>query len=171
MTGLAELEWDVRRKVPIPYMNRTETDEVNFTAISYPKVIECGRDHLCGICHKPLTYWIAFVGGPLSLQNRVYSDPPFHKECAVAAMTYCPHIRVRNHRRTPDEKQPDDFWAAPEAVFEKPDSWIIALARGYKMFAHAGGLLFQPDTIKHSLKYTYNSEGILVPDDGNANSN
>lgn len=161
MNGLDELEWDMKRKVPIPYMNITNSGEVSFMGINFPKVVECGQDHLCGICHKPLDYWIAFVGGPLSLQNRVYSDPPFHVECAEASMTYCPHLRVRNHRRTPDEKQPDDFWAAPEAVFEKPDEWIIGITRGYNMVLHAGGLLFKPAPIKRTIRYAYNGEGIL----------
>jgi hypothetical protein len=160
---LKDRPWDERRKVPVPHFNVMADGSVNYTGINAATVIECGMNMLCGICGKDLDYWIAFIGGPVSLANRTYSDPPMHRECAEAAMRYCPHIRVRNHRRTPDERQPEDSWASPLAVMEKPAEWIIALTRHYKMIPHDPGVLFRTDTIKHSLRYRYSEAGLLEP--------
>lgn len=159
--ALDKRPWDERRKVPVPLFNVMRDGSVNFTGINAQTVVNCGIDRRCGICGNDLDYWIAFIGGPVSLANRVYSDPPMHRECAEAAMTYCPHIRVRNHRRTPDEKQPDDSWASPAAVMEKPEEWIIALTRQYKMIPHGPGVLFRAATIKDTLRYRYSNAGLL----------
>jgi hypothetical protein len=158
---LSGLAYDARRKVPVPYMNVLSDGTVDFSGISAAAVIECGRDRLCGICHQPLTYWIAFVGGPLSTANRAYTDPPFHRGCAEFAMEHCPHIKVRNHRRTPEDRLADDTWVSPDGKWEKPDQWIIGLTRDYQMVAHRGGLLFRTAPIKDTLVYEYNDDNIL----------
>jgi hypothetical protein len=163
---LMALPWDVRRKIPVPYFNQMSDGTVNFTGISFPKVIRCGTEGLCGICGRDLDYWIAFVGGPVSLKNRVYSDPPFHEDCAKFAMTACPFLSRRVHRRTPEEKFGDDSWKAPEAVMEKPKEWVIGVTRKYRMLSHAGGVLFKTAPMHHTYRYVYNGSGMLEPADG-----
>jgi hypothetical protein len=164
--ALRERPFDVRRKIPVPYFNTDPEGRVDFTGIDYGKAVECGVNRLCGLCGKPLTYWIAFVGGPLSLANRTYSDPPFHQECAKAAMALCPFLRVQSHRRTPEEKFGDDSWHAPEADMNKPVEWIIGVTRDYRMMPHAGGILFLPKPIHHLTRYRYNDNGILEETNG-----
>jgi hypothetical protein len=159
--ALADRPYDARRKVPVPYMNVLSDGTVDFSGISTAAVIECGTDRLCGICHRPLSYWIAFVGGPLSAKNGLYTDPPFHRECAEFAMEHCPHIKVRNHRRTPEDKMADGTWVSPGAVLDKPDQWIIGLTRDYRMVAHHEGLLFKTAPIKSTLVYEYGEDNIL----------
>ena len=161
---LRDRPFDERRKVPVPYMNVMGDGTVNFTGIDITKVYECGTNRLCGICSKPLDYWIAFIGGPVSYSTRMYSDPPMHKECALAAVEFCPHIRVKNHRRTPDEKMLDGgLGALPGAVDTKPDEWIIAMVRDYTIVAHPPAFLFKTAAIKGESRFRYNEAGILEP--------
>jgi hypothetical protein len=157
---MKHLARDERRKVPIPVMNVNPVGEVNFAVVSNEKVIQCGRDRECGICGKPLDYWIAFVGGPISAKNGAYSDPPFHKECAMAAMQFCPHLARKVHRRTADEKMPDGSWKSEGAVEDKPAQWIIGLTRDYTMLPWGKGVLFKCN-VRHRIAYEYDDKGNL----------
>lgn len=152
---------DERRKVPVPYMNTMTDGTVDFTGISAAKAYECGRERLCGICHKPLDYWIAFIGGPMSTANRTYTDPPFHGDCARAAMEFCPHIKVRNHRRTPEERRPEDSWASPNATPVKPGQWIIGYTRNYAIVRAGAGFVFHAASIHHRDTFMYDDDGNL----------
>jgi hypothetical protein len=159
---MKDLALDHRRKVPVPLMNvLPDGDTYDFRVVSNSTVMECGRDHLCGICGKPLEYWIAFVGGPVSLKNGAYSDPPFHKECALAAMRFCPHINRKVHRRTSDEKMPDGTFYSELAVTEKPAQWIIGLTRSYRMIRHNQGVLFLAASMPHTIRFEYDEDGHL----------
>jgi len=164
---LMDRPWDERRNIPIPWFNVMSEDEtVNFTGIDFTKVLRCGLENLCGICGRDLDYWIAFVGGPISMHNRAYSDPPFHEDCAKFAMTACPHLARQVHKRSPEEKYGPDAWKAPEATLRKPEEWIIAVTRKFTMIPHAGGVVFKPAPIHHTHRYRYNEAGILEPADG-----
>lgn len=159
-----DLRFDYRRNVPIPYMNILPDDSVNFLGISLPRVQECAAEGLCGICGKALDYWIAFLGGPLSFANRTYSDPPFHRDCVEVALRLCPHIAMKRHKRASDERL-GEHWKSPDATLEKPDQWIVALTREYKVIVQGHGILFRAGTIKHHFTYEYNEEGNLVSAD------
>jgi hypothetical protein len=157
---MKDLPRDERRKVPVPLMNEEPDGTPNFLVVSNDTVIGCGRDRCCGICGKPLDYWIAFVGGPISARNGAYTDPPFHRECAQAAMHFCPHINRRQHRRSPDEKMPEGSWKSDGAVEDKPAQWVIGLTRDYKMIPWGRGVLFRC-SVRHQLVYEYDDDGIL----------
>lgn len=152
---------DHRRKVPVPWMNENPDGTPNFVLINDRIVMECAEKHLCGICGKPLGYWIAFVGGPLSFANRAYTDPPFHRECAEAAMTLCPHISRKVHRRVPDEKLPEVAWKADGSVDEKPEFWVIGITRSFQMVPWGRGILFRTGTMKQAIVYGYDEQGHL----------
>jgi hypothetical protein len=156
---MQNLPLDHRRKVPIPRMNLTP-DGVDFTTINNETVIECGRDRLCGICGNALSYWIAFVGGPISASTGAYTDPPFHVECAEAAFRFCPHIARKVHRRTPDDRMPEGSWKSVGAVEEKPERWIIGITRDYKMIPWGRGVLFKCN-VRHRRIYEYDETGNL----------
>lgn len=51
---------------------------------------ECVEDRKCAMCGDRLEYWIAFIGGPRSVQFRSFLDPAMHVECAEYAMAVCP---------------------------------------------------------------------------------
>lgn len=156
---LAHRPFDEKRKVPVPYFNVMPDGTVNFTGINAQTVLKCAEERLCGICGEPLDYWIAFIGGPISLANRAYTDPPMHRECAEAAVKYCPHINRRVHRRTPDEKfDPDDTWYSTLGVMDKPAEWVIAITRSYDIVPHQGFIYFKAGTIKTALHFTYGGD-------------
>jgi hypothetical protein len=141
-------------------MNEEPDGTPNFMVVNNDIVARCGRDRLCGICGRPLSYWMAFVGGPISATNGVYSDPPFHKECALAAFRFCPHIARKVHRRTADEKMPDGSFKHVGAVEEKPAQWIIGLTRDYRILPWGQGQLFLC-RVRHRIVFEYDDAGNL----------
>jgi hypothetical protein len=163
ITGrLAERPYDERRKIPVPYFNEMDDGTVNYTGINASTVLKCGKENLCGICSQPLDYWIAFIGGPISLANRTYADPPLHEECALAAIKYCPHINRKVHRPTPDEKyDAATTWMAPQG--DKPDEWIISITRSFQMVPFSGFVVFKTGTIARTLRFAYDESGHIQP--------
>ena len=54
----------------------------------------------CWICGKPFTPGeYALVGDRNSVNQRVYTEPPCHKDCAEYAMQVCPFILYPNAKR------------------------------------------------------------------------
>lgn len=161
---LARLPFDEKRKVPVPFFNVMPDGAVNFTGINAQAVLKCAAERLCGICGGPLEYWIAFLGGPVSLANRSYLDPPFHRECAEAAIRYCPYINRRVHRRSPEEKfDPDDTWHSTQSDESKPAAWIIAITRDFTVLPHQGFIMFKAGTIKEALRFEYGDDDRIYP--------
>jgi len=157
---LQALPYDEKRKIPVPKFNVMPDGSVNYMLINPEVVYNSGKSGLCGICSEPLDYWIAFIGGPISLANRSYLDPPMHKECALAAVKYCPHINRKVHRRAPDEKfDMENTWISNQSNENKPDEWIIVLTRSYKMVPHQGFFMFKAAKIADTIRFSYDDTG------------
>lgn len=50
------------------------------------------QSRCCGLCGEPLGRHLAFIGGPLSHQSRLFTDLPMHRECAHYAIQVCPYL-------------------------------------------------------------------------------
>ncbi len=129
---LAARPLDPKRRVPIPFAQELFPDgSADFRSLNQDRVIECGREGLCGLCGQSLAgAMVALVGGPQAAKYRSYSDPPMHVECAEDAMTLCPHIaRPLVARREPSATaaQPDAFEAG------KPKRWVMLIADRFQM--------------------------------------
>lgn len=113
------------------------TEGHDFRIVIVERVQECVTKKLCGVCGKPLGYWIAFVGGPLSIKNRAFVDPPMHTECALYAVQVCPFMVSRSVPRredgpiwgkvSADERQKRD----PTGILVKSDVFGVLITRGY----------------------------------------
>ncbi len=52
----------------------------------------CVLNRLCGVCGAKMGKCITFIGGPLSIANRLFSDPAMHRQCALYALEVCPFL-------------------------------------------------------------------------------
>jgi ferredoxin len=124
------------RKLPIPYSAlRREDGTGDFIVTDSKRVEACARYKLCGVCGKPLGYWIAFLGGPASADPEAgaYTDPPMHEACAEAALQLCPYIaHPRVQRRSP---LAGVATAEPAGWMEdkNPDGWVMVITRGFRV--------------------------------------
>lgn len=159
---MQDLPIDPKRKLPIPMMNLRPDDPndfdgeptvADFTAIWGPTVLRCGRERLCGICGKPLGYWIAFLGGPNSAASRAYVDPPFHPDCAEAALTLCPHIAIPHHKRAPEHRMSGPTMVPEGFDSSRTEEWVMGITRDYKMDLGRG--VFRPAPFRKLRRFGY----------------
>lgn len=88
-----------RRGYPIPYTAFIDGDgKPDFTLIDPVRVLECAEHRVCGLCGEKIGYRIAFVGGPLTVRNRVSNDPGMHVDCGHFATMACPHLALEGTR-------------------------------------------------------------------------
>lgn len=160
---LPDLPVDDRRKLPIPYMNRRFDGTWDFLSIYAPAVIKCLNEKLCGICGEPLKFASAFVGGPLSFQSRVYSDPPFHPECAKASMRLCPHMLI-SHAKRATERRAGNVITHESATLDKPQEWVIGIAPTSETTFELArdGIYIYPGRFTKRIAYPYGEDGKLT---------
>jgi hypothetical protein len=157
------------RGMPVPFTNQhpdfewetlTEMGVTSrFAVMSVIQQIRCARERLCGICGQKLSYWIAFVGGPLSSESRAYVDPPMHEECAEFVMQTCPYVAHSATKRNPqlDEEDltPQGFDAG------QPAHWVVGVTRSYDWRLSAKGATFIAGAWHHQLVWRYDEAGLL----------
>jgi hypothetical protein len=109
------------RGYPILFSIQQDNGTHNFLAMEPQRVIECAEQHRCGVCGLPLAPPLTFIGGPLSLANRIYSEPPMHRDCFDYAYAVCPYLVNPQYRRVmarhdrPTNLQPDPTGTRLEA--------------------------------------------------------
>ena len=91
----------------IPFFTQVTDGRPDFAVVDNRKVTKCLVHELCGICGKPLDRIMCFIGGELCAENKVFSDPPMHEECARYAAKVCPFLNGTNrkYRSTPTRSE------------------------------------------------------------------
>lgn len=128
---LAALPIDPKRQLPIPHSQVVNEDgTANFAAIDGQKAIHASEHQLCGLCGQTMGYWVAFIGGPKSVQVGAFVDPPMHPECAEDATRLCPHMARQRVPRRDDVGA--DVVTPPHFQEDKPDRWAIYITRQWQ---------------------------------------
>lgn len=124
-----------RRGFPVLFTAVVRPDGTPDFRVSDPlKRARCVTERLCGICGAALTYWSAFIAGPLMFENRIAGDPPMHEACARYALRVCPYLVWRDAERKADEHGTDDLGG----IRQKPGSVVLWVTRSWEVLA-AGG--------------------------------
>lgn len=122
------------------------------------RVEECARRKLCGVCGKPLGYWIAFVGGPLSVKNKAFTDPPMHVECATYAVQVCPFMVARSVPRREDGTifgpvpLAERGKADPTGSLQRPEAWGVYVTRDFTWENAAQAVVRRDPVIRAQLR-------------------
>lgn len=105
----------------------------DFTVLDDVKIIECVTKHRCGLCGRELDYWIAFVGGPLSVKNRAFSDPPMHEECARYALSVCPFLLGQSGYAKRDAREGLERGHNPAMTYVQPERFALYVCRDFTL--------------------------------------
>lgn len=163
--GMQKLSVDIRRGLPVPMVNMFEWQDYDFTAVNGSLALTLAQRKMCGICGERFET-AAFIGGPRSAETQAYSDPPMHEECAMAALTLCPHIARRNMKRATDNHVKQDAITPKNMSLTKPDEWVMYVTAEYKIFIDGEGdertAFYVPNDAIYTRRWTYDSEGKLV---------
>jgi hypothetical protein len=147
---MAKLPIDKKRGFIVPWFVDWVNGEPEFRAMDRRKFMKAINQRLCWVCGNPLYNESVFVIGPMCAVNRISSEPPNHRECAVYSAKVCPFLsRPHMVRRT------DDTWEeakkpSPGVMVERnPGVILLWYTRRYTLLnikgrAGAGdGILFQ----------------------------
>jgi|GEM_PF-2807463 hypothetical protein len=107
---------------PVPYFARIRMDGTpDFKITDEGKRQRCAIERRCWICGGLLGHYTAFLGGPVSVANRLFVDGPMHKDCAVDALALCPFMLGKTDYASNESFQPERHAEPIEFTRERPD--------------------------------------------------
>jgi hypothetical protein len=120
------------RGYPVPHSILFDTHGVpDFRVIDVPKWLRAARNRCCGLCGEPLGVRVAFVGGPLAMEHRLFTDLPSHLDCAIYAMQTCPFLAAPKFAYS--RHLPTGTKVNEHITTERPERFGIGIARGYAL--------------------------------------
>jgi hypothetical protein len=123
------LEKDVRG-YPIPH-GVTWVDGVpDFRVIDDKKWMEAVQNRLCGLCGCALDKNVAFVGGKMSMKNRMFTDAPMHVDCAIYALQVCPFLAMRKFGYI--DREEDAGLVNPHVSTNRPEVFGMGVTTKFK---------------------------------------
>ncbi len=87
------------RGFPVPRFVAWIDGKPDFRVVDPRQRARAVRLNRCWICGEAFGAHKAFVVGPMCVVNRVSSEPPSHRECAVFAAQACPFLTLPRARR------------------------------------------------------------------------
>lgn len=122
------------RGYPIPCFVATLADgSRDFRIVSNEHFYRAVKRKLCWICGEPLGRFLAFVIGPMCAINRISSEPPSHRECAVFAARNCPFLANPDARR-PAKPKPGESIEPPGLHLERnPGVACVWITQSYDL--------------------------------------
>src|SRR5215831_18617572 len=89
----------VDRGYPVPWFVEWIDGVPDFRIMDGRKLVRAVRERLCWVCGQPLGSFLAFTVGPMCAVNRISSEPPSHRDCAVFSAKACPFLTRPTMRR------------------------------------------------------------------------
>ena len=137
---------------PIPYFATYRKDGTpDFKVVDEARRKNCAIHRVCWICGEALEYWVTFIGGPKSVDLRLFSDGPMHPECANDAMMICPFLLGQtDYGNNPDANKYDGIIQSDPHVSIAPTQMGILLTRKFSTILSRNGInwFFRPHTVK-----------------------
>lgn len=121
-----------KRGYPVPWFVEWVAGEPEFRAMSPAKLYAAINRKLCWVCGSPLFEEKIFVIGPMCAVNRISSEPPSHRPCAIYSARNCPFLtRPQMIRR----KDGLEIKPSPGVMIERnPGVILLWYTRSYTVF-------------------------------------
>lgn len=133
-----------KRGYPILWFVHIDEQGVpDFRVVGRNKIAIAVHEKRCWLCGEKLGRNLAFVIGPMCSINRISSEPPSHRDCALFAVKACPFLnRPKMHRRTND--LPEGYTdPAGEAIKRNPGVALVWITTEYTILRVDNGVLFE----------------------------
>lgn len=129
---IAELPID-ERGYPVPWFVAWFDGKPDFRVVDPRKFGDAVRFKKCWVCGEQLGKHLGFVIGPMCAVNRISSEPPSHRDCAMYAVRACPFLANPNMRRN-EHKLPDEVQAAAGVMIRRnPGVTLLWMTQSYKV--------------------------------------
>lgn len=127
---------------PVPWFVAKIDGEWDFRVVEPNRIPDAVNQKRCWVCGQPLGRFLAMTLGPMCAINRVISEPPSHRDCAVFSAIACPFLSNPRMRRR-EEGLPENRVDAPGiAIRRNPGTMAVWVTRSYKPIKAPGGVLF-----------------------------
>lgn len=113
------------RGYPVPWFVKWIDGKPEFRTADAQKFVLAVMEKRCWICGDKLGRYQAFVIGPMCAINRVSSEPPSHRECALYGVQACPFL-ARPHMRRRENDLPEER-RAPGGFFVERNPGVSLL--------------------------------------------
>lgn len=131
------------RGYPVPYFVAWVDGVPDHRVRDEPKVYAAIRDQRCWICGQTLGRYLTFVLGPMCAVNRVSSEPPAHRECALYSAQACP-LLTRPHAHRREAGLPEEATPPPGLMIRRnPGVVLLWTTRAYRLERTGPGVLFR----------------------------
>lgn len=119
---------------PIPWFVAELDDGTrDFRIADQERHINALRFRLCWICGQNTGANVAFTIGPMCAVNRISSEPPAHRDCAIYSARVCPFLANPGMRRRPQHVD-RTIPAAGDPILRNPGVALVWVTRSYKTF-------------------------------------
>ena len=126
----------------VPWFVAWVDGKPDFRVIEGGRIFEALKEKRCWVCGEKLGRYLAFVIGPMCAINRITSEPPSHRDCALFAARACPFLTMprmkRNERAKPEGYQEPAGYHIPR----NPGVALVWITQGFTPIRANGGLLF-----------------------------
>jgi len=131
------------RGYPVPWFVARIDGRPEFRVADTSKLVAAVRQRLCWVCGQGLGRHLAFLLGPMCAVNRVSSEPPCHRECAVYSARACPFL-ARPHMERREGGLPEETSHAGHMLTRNPGAVAVWLTRSRGVYGDGrGGVLFR----------------------------
>jgi hypothetical protein len=132
-----------QRGYPVPWFVTWIDGVPDFRVITPEKVWMAHRIELCWVCGQPRGRYMAFVIGPMCSINRVSSEPPSHRDCAIYSAVHCPFLTKPNMHRRENALPEGHIQPAGVMIRRNPGVTMVWITRDYRAEVEADGILFR----------------------------
>jgi hypothetical protein len=140
---------------PIPWFVWIDDDGMpDFRVIGPGKIRGAIIFNQCWVCGERLGKHMAFVIGPMCAINRVSSEPPSHRDCAIFAARACPFLTTPKMHR--NQKDLPEVYENPAGIGSprNPGVALIWVTKTYHVARLDGGILFDVGDPVETLWFT-----------------
>lgn len=129
------------RGLPIPYTAYCVNGEPDFRTVNAQRIADCMENRKCGLCGQRLGLKMYFFGGELCNKNRMFLDPPMHRECIDFAVKVCPYISLSSKEYNMRKPFRENVEINPHVSTAKGRQAIFT-SSGYRLYNHEGSIYF-----------------------------
>ncbi len=155
------------RGYPVPWIAAVDSKGIpDFRVLDQTKLYRSVNLRLCALCGKEMGEHVYFIGGPLSIQNKVFMDPPMHHDCAVFALKVCPYLAYRGYvgYKVVPELDGVKVEISPHVNTQRPDKFGLGKAWYYGMAELPDGSQAVTCTTWLSMQWWKNGEQVERPE-------
>lgn len=161
---MKHLEKDARG-YPIPYnVTRDKKGKPDFRVIDPQKWGECVVYRRCALTGLPMGDDVAFVGGPMSMQSRLFTDAGMLPEAAEYAIQVCPFLAAPNFSYAEVRRGTlagQKVTVDTNMSLTRPERFGLGITSGYQLSKHGEGLVIVAGLWKSVAFYIHGKKAVL----------